>query len=160
MNKNQYILLALVAGLVLVAGVYVAWPKDTAVLPPVSPNGTPAPTPTPTPINPPPPAYMPQDGQIQPVLPLEDQADYIIDITSSGFSPASLTIKQGESIIWTSRDRNGSHQIVSTGSPQNSAMNSTVLKLGESWRATFNSKGTFNYQDKLNSQFKGSIIVE
>lgn len=136
------------------------WPKDQAVLPPVSPNGTPTPMPAPTPINPPPPAYMPKDGQIQPVLPLEDQADYIIDVTASGFSPVTLKIMQGESVIWTSRDKFGKHQIVSTGSPQNPAMNSTVLNLGESWRATFNSKGTFNYQDKLNPQFKGSIIVE
>lgn len=117
--------------------------------------------------NPPAPqAYVPKDGEIEPVLPLNQQADHVIDITSGGFSPNSLTITKGDSVIWTSRDRSARHQIISTGvkypeaGPNGTKMDSTVLVLGESWRTTFDVAGTWYYADKLNSSFTGVIIVQ
>ena len=157
MQDNKYIALGVVISLLIVGSiVFVAKfmnPNDNIVAPPST---------VPQPVgvtNPPPAPYAPQDGAIQPVIPLAEQADYIVDITPVGFSPDILRVKKGNSVIWTSRDKYNSHQIVSTGTKY-PGMDSPPLKLGESWRVTFNTVGTWTYQDKLHPNLKGTIIVE
>lgn len=161
MSKQNRIAIAVVVGLVAVAGTAVFMQFDGANLAPGVPTAPPPNVTPPSTDNPtPPPVYVPKDGPIQPVQPIESQADYIIDITPIGFSPEILKIKKGDSVIWTSRDKYNSHQVVSIGSPKYAKMDSPVLKLGESFRATFDVVGTFQYQDKLHPNLKGTIIVE
>ncbi|HEY4496783.1 MAG TPA: hypothetical protein VI432_01360 [Candidatus Paceibacterota bacterium] len=105
------------------------------------------------------------DGAIIPTVPLSRQANQIIDITTIGFSPSETTIDKGDSIIWTNRDRN-SHKLQATGAiyPEDgdcgSKLNScAALKLGDSWKVTFNVSGEWNYRDELNPQFTGVVTV-
>jgi plastocyanin len=113
------------------------------------------------------PPYVPKDGVLTQVsVPLEKQADYIIDITAIGFSPAELDIKSGQSVIWTNRNRNLHWVASSTKNPYpekgscGSKFNSCRgLKLGESFRLTFETRGRWEYSDKLNPQFTGVVIV-
>ena len=110
------------------------------------------------------PAYVPKDGLIsQVVVPIEKQADAIIDITTVGFSPQKVNIKAGQSVIWTNRDK-ALHWVVIGPSAQkgicDGAMDSCRgLKQGESFRATFK-VGTWNYFDKLNPKFTGTVIAK
>ena len=113
-------------------------------------------------------AYVsPENGMVSPVVPLSAQSDYIIDITTAGFSPAELTIKKGESIIWTNRSKAG-HWIEPIGDniyPEEgdcgSKLDSCVaLRLGESFKVTFNVAGVWGFHDKLNPEFSGTITVE
>ncbi|MCL5006894.1 MAG: hypothetical protein M1153_02010 [Patescibacteria group bacterium] len=109
----------------------------------------------------------PAVGIVQPVLPINEQANVIVDITAAGFSPQIVTIKPGESVIWTNRDR-AEHWIAPDQSnpyPSNgtcgSAFNSCRgLNLGESFRFTFTKIGTWDYYDKLNPKFVGQVIVQ
>ena len=115
-----------------------------------------------------PPPYVPHDGVIsQVVVPIEQQADEVIDITTVGFSPTEVDIKAGQSIIWTNRDKAQHWIIVDSSTPYpdkgtcGSAFNSCRgLKLGENFRLTFKTVGTWNYYDKLNPKFTGAVVVK
>lgn len=160
MNKNYLIWLGGAAAAVALG--LTAWiGGNSYVAPPATPPGTPANSPVS------PPDYYPADGMVKPVVPIEKQANYIIDITTAGFSPAELKVKKGDSIIWTNRDK-AKHQIMADAAmsyPEKgecgSKLNSCVsLSLGDSFRVTFNEIGVWKYSDKLNPKFTGIVIVE
>lgn len=78
-----------------------------------------------------------------------------VAVTSSGFSPASAAVSVGDTVTWTSLDREGtSHQIVfddGSGSP--------VLQSGQSWSRVFDAKGTFAYHDGRHPTLKATVVV-
>lgn len=111
---------------------------------------------------------IPTTGVItQNLVPIEKMADKAVDITSVGFSPSSITIKQGGSVIWTVRDKS-SHWIEATSSdpyPESGTCGNlfnscNAISLGQSFRMTFNKVGTWNYYDKLHPQFTGTVVVQ
>lgn len=100
-----------------------------------------------------------------------------IEITSSGFSPNSLTISQGEEVIfinkvssvsWPASAVHPTHKVYpgSDINKCNTAEENKIfdacrgLKQGESYSFTFNEKGNWKYHDHLNSKLWGEIIVE
>ncbi len=113
--------------------------------------------------------YIPRIGIIsQALVPVENMANYEIDVTSIGFSPGQITIKKGQSIVWTVRDKS-SHWIQSNPSapyPDSGTCGATTfdscrgLNLGESFRMTFDRTGTWSYYDRLNPQFTGTVVVQ
>ncbi len=98
-------------------------------------------------------------------------SENIITITSSGFSPSTLTVAQGTTVTFVNED-SSAHRPASnphpshTGYPEEgtcsgSAFDScTNLAEGESWSFTFNQIGEWGYHDHLNSGLSGTIIVE
>ena len=96
---------------------------------------------------------------------------HTIEITSSGFSPSSLTIKQGDTVAFVNKD-SAPHWTASAFHPTHSAypesggcIGSTFdackgLSQGESWSFTFNEVGEWKYHDHLSSGDTGTIIVE
>ncbi len=167
MQDKKYIALGILISLFVVAAIVVALKfmgfnlHQEGVTPPVVTPPTPGVTPPPVE------QYVPKDGVINPIIPIESQADFIIDILPIGFSPETLKVKQGDSVIWTNRDKYNSHQIVSTGQkyPEQGTCGTKMdacetIDLGESFRVTFNVLGTWTYEDKLHPQYKGTIIVE
>ena len=86
----------------------------------------------------------------------------VVNITSSGFSPANITINAGGSVIW----RNGNsanHNVSSAPHPIHttySPLNLGVIKPGESKSLTFPTAGTYKYHDHLNPSLTGSVTVE
>ncbi len=158
---NKYLIWGGVLILVLL-GVLVLYPSNPGVpvptpIPPSPVTATPPVAPTYTP---------PNNGPVQPIMPLSKQADYVIDITTVGFSPDKIVIKKGDSIIWTNRDR-ANHQLATAAgntyadNGPTAAVNSCgVLKLGDSCKITFTAVGAWNYYDKLNAKFTGSVTVQ
>jgi len=78
-----------------------------------------------------------------------------VAVTSSGFAPASAAVSAGDTVTWTSLDREGtSHQILfedGSGSP--------VLQSGQSWSRVFDTRGTFAYHDGRHPALKGTVVV-
>lgn len=109
--------------------------------------------------------YVPKDGVItQVVIPIEQQADEVIDITSAGFSPEEINVTRGTSVLWTNRDKSA-HWVYGPSYPDRGGCGSKFdscvgLKLGENFRITFNRAGIWDYSDKLNPQFTGKVIVQ
>lgn len=100
-----------------------------------------------------------------------------IEITSAGFNPKELTIKQGDTVTWINKDANG-HWPASAKHPTHevypgsgigkcgTAEQSKILdacqdiKQDGSWIFIFNEKGTWAYHDHSNPTLFGKIIVE
>lgn len=84
-------------------------------------------------------------------------------INEDEFSPATLKIKAGTTVIWQN-DNSQSHYIESDPYPTHTdlpGLNSkTSFGKNATYEYTFNQKGTFGYHDRLNPTYHGTIVVE
>ena len=78
-----------------------------------------------------------------------------VQIKSTGFVPATVTINQDDSVTWTNTDTKD-HQVVANGG----SFASPILKKGQSYTHAFRSGGTFRYHDGLHPTLKGTVIVK
>ena len=99
MQDKKYIAISLLIGLTIVGVLFFSRLEANKQTSSVAPSDSTLPVP------PQADKYIPKDGAIEPTIPIESQADYVIDVTAIGFSPESLKVKKGDSVIWTSRDR-------------------------------------------------------
>jgi plastocyanin len=77
-----------------------------------------------------------------------------VQITNRGFSPASVTINQDDSVTWRNTDTRN-HQVVANGGQ----FASPILRPGRSYTRTFRSGGTFRYHDGLFPSRRGTVVV-
>jgi plastocyanin len=75
-----------------------------------------------------------------------------VQVTDSGFTPATVSIQSGDSVNWTN---NGSalHRIVVSGAPC-----AVALEPSQSASCTFSTPGTFSYSNAAGT-FSGTIKV-
>jgi plastocyanin len=79
-----------------------------------------------------------------------------INIYSTGFSPKSVTITEGDTVIWTDRDSTGYHQILA----DKGQFVSPILKKNQSFSYTFKAAGTYTYKDELHPKLSGTVTVK
>lgn len=77
-----------------------------------------------------------------------------VQITKTGFVPASVTINANDAVTWKNADK-VNHQVVANGGQ----FASPILGPGQSYTHTFTRGGTFHYHDALHTGLKGTIIV-
>jgi plastocyanin len=77
-----------------------------------------------------------------------------VNITSTAFKPASVTIATGDSIKWTNKDTK-THQVVSNSG----AFASAIISPNHAYKHTFNTAGTYRYHDGLHPSLTGKIVV-
>ena len=95
---------------------------------------------------------------------IEKETQYIetreVQITSTGFEPATILVKPGTQIIWTNLDESP-HKISSEPSTLGTITSKEAITLGESFGFIFSKPGTFNYNDSFNpTKFTGTVIVK
>jgi plastocyanin len=78
-----------------------------------------------------------------------------INIFGSGFSPASTTITQGDTVTWVNRD-NANHQVLG----DKGQFVSPILTRNHTYSFTFNAAGTYTYKDELHPRLTGKIVVK
>jgi plastocyanin len=78
-----------------------------------------------------------------------------INIYSSGFSPSSVTVTAGDTVIWTNRD-SADHQVLAT----HGEFVSAILHRGQSFAFTFKAAGTYRYKDELHPRLTGTVAVK
>lgn len=87
----------------------------------------------------------------------------LVAITATGFNPATIKVKVGQSVNWTNQDAK-SHQVASDPHPSHdglSGLEGDPLAKGESYGFTFDKAGTFTYHDHLDPlKLKGTVVVE
>lgn len=145
MSRNTAVAAIVVIVLVL-AGWFFLRPKGTTT-PEVS-----QPTPTST-------ASESASPQASPSATMTEK---VVTISSTGFSPKSITIKAGESITWANSD-SANHTVNSSPHPVHTdypPLNLGVIKPGESKSLSFPKAGTYKYHDHLNPSLFGSVTVE
>jgi plastocyanin len=84
-----------------------------------------------------------------------DKTAGAVKIRNFAFSPASLTIKKGESVTWTNEDST-SHTIAS----DSNVFQSGTLANGQTFSFTFNTAGQFPYHCSIHPMMKAMIIVQ
>jgi plastocyanin len=77
-----------------------------------------------------------------------------VQIKSTGFVPAAVTVNQNDSVTWTNTDTKD-HQVVANGG----SFASAILKPGKTYTHAFRAGGTFHYHDGLHPTLKGTITV-
>lgn len=114
---------------------------------------------------------------LEKVTPPQPQT-HTVNFTASGYSPATLTIKQGDTVKWVNLAGNGTtftwpasddhptHKDYPGTDNAKCGQNEKLfdacnsLGLNATFEFTFNVKGTWNYHDHLNSGLMGIIKVE
>jgi len=108
-----------------------------------------------------------QEQTTQPTPPAENT----VEITSSGFSPNTLTITAGDTVAFVNKDTN-SHWPASAVHPTHTlypesggCLGSTFdackgLAQEEAFSFKFDQKGTWKYHDHLNPGLTGTIVVQ
>ena len=92
----------------------------------------------------------------------EGPIEKIVEITSLGFSPETLTINSGDKVTWTNK---GSRSVwpASNNHPTHAIYSGfdslERLNTGESYSFTFDKIGTWNYHDHLSPSMMGTIVV-
>ncbi len=93
-------------------------------------------------------------------------ATTIVTVTSGGFSPSSVSIAEGDTVLWENRDSISSHSVYSTPHPAHTDY--PALNLGEMDKEiptldtvtlTFNQSGVYTYHDHLFPALTGSVTV-
>ncbi len=114
-------------------------------------NNQSTPTGSTNPASSPTPPSSTNSGQTQPT-----SKTYNVGIQNLAFSPQSLAINAGDTVIWTNKD-SVSHTITSDSGTE---LNSGIISNGETYSHTFNTAGTFNYHCSIHTSMKAKIIVQ
>jgi LPXTG-motif cell wall-anchored protein len=78
-----------------------------------------------------------------------------VAIADFSFSPASITIDQGDSVTWTNNGPTA-HSATANGGE----FNTGILKAGQSSSHTFSQAGTFSYFCQPHPFMKGTVVVQ
>jgi plastocyanin len=81
-----------------------------------------------------------------------------VTIKDLKFNPAKLTIKPGETVVWTNKD-DKDHTVVSDDRDEKTGFKSDNLSSGDTFKHTFDKKGKFGYSCSYHPRMKGTIIV-
>lgn len=104
----------------------------------------------------------PDTNQQQPKAAIQSAGT--ISINANGFTPATIKIKQGQSITWTNTD-DKPHQPATDPYPAQNGLagfkSEEPLNKNETFSFTFDKPGTYTYHDNLNPlKLKGTVVVE
>lgn len=77
-----------------------------------------------------------------------------IQVTKNGFTPSTVTVNAGDTVVWHNADTK-THQVVA----DNGTFASPALAAGASWSYTANKSGTFTYRDAYATAHKATLKV-
>jgi plastocyanin len=78
-----------------------------------------------------------------------------INIYGSTFSPKSVTITEGDTVVWYNHD-NANHQVYA----YKGEFVSAILRPKQRFSFTFRAPGTYGYKDELHPKLTGKVIVK
>lgn len=78
-----------------------------------------------------------------------------IQISSFSFSPASLTVKVGDTVTWTNQDSVGH-----SATADDKSFDTGILGQGKSGTITFSKAGTYTYYCSVHTSMSGTIVVQ
>ncbi len=81
---------------------------------------------------------------------------YRVRTANFAFSPATLTIKEGDTVTWTNND-NAPHTITSDS---DSEIDSSPFENGQTFSHTFSQAGTYKYHCAVHTGMRGEVVVQ
>lgn len=82
-------------------------------------------------------------------------SSHTVDIEAVAFSPATLEVKSGDTVIWKNKDP-FPHNVAA----ENKDFRSGDIQGGQSWKFKAGKKGTFSYVCTLHPNMKAVLIVK
>lgn len=76
-------------------------------------------------------------------------------IQNFSFSPATITVKSGDTVTWTNKDSMGHSATADDGS-----FDTGIISQGQSKSITFKKPGTYTYHCSVHPYMKGTVIVK
>ncbi len=80
-----------------------------------------------------------------------------IEVNNMKFSPASVTIKVGDTVVWKFDDKYP-HEVQGIGDSA-LGINSPIFNKGE-WSHVFTIPGTYRYMCTLHPDMRGTVVVQ
>ena len=84
----------------------------------------------------------------------DDDSDHAVSIKDMKFSPASITIKPGQTVTWTNNDDHDHTVTADDGS-----FKSDKLGHGDTFQHKFEKKGKYKYACSYHPREKGTVVV-
>jgi plastocyanin len=88
-----------------------------------------------------------------PATPTSAKAD--VSINNFSFSPVSVAINKGMTVVWTNNDSIGHTIAADSGNGPGSG----VVNPGETYAFTFNTPGIFSYHCSIHPSMKATVVV-
>ena len=88
--------------------------------------------------------------------PAQTSSTVNIDISGFAFNPSLITIKAGDTIVWTNMD-SAPHTVTSTSGKE---LESKTLDKGDTYSHTFTQAGTYDYFCAIHHGMRAKVIVE
>ncbi|MBO2452970.1 cupredoxin domain-containing protein [Actinomadura barringtoniae] len=79
-----------------------------------------------------------------------------VQMKGSAFSPATVSVRAGDTVIWTNLDQ-VPHDVVTTSGPQ--SVRGPLLQRGRSWSFTFRTPGTYSYYCSIHPDMRAQAVV-
>lgn len=89
--------------------------------------------------------------------PVAVAAAHHVMIENYAYSPATITVRAGDTVTWTNHDE-AQHDVVTTSGP--SSFRSPLLAKGQSWSYTFSAAGTYSYYCSLHPDMRAKAIAQ
>lgn len=86
----------------------------------------------------------------------------VVTVTRAGFSPATVTVKAGDTVKWVNND-SIDHDVSSAVHPTHKVyppLNLGVVKPGASLTLEFTEVGSYKYHDHLSPKLFGTVVVQ
>jgi plastocyanin len=80
---------------------------------------------------------------------------HTVTVDAVRFSPADLTVKAGDSIVWLNKDI-----VAHTATTLKTGFDSEMIKPGKSWRHTVKRKGEFSYTCSFHPSMNAVLRVK
>jgi plastocyanin len=138
--NNKYIVVLIVA-IIVVGGLYYF----------VNQNSNIVSNPTQNPVSDQTPASTTTKPMTNPA-PVAPQVIHYISISGFAFVPSSITVRKGETIVWTNKDT-APHTV--TGGD----LQSSPLGQNQTYSFTYDKTGTFSYRCSIHPSMRGTITV-
>ncbi len=133
------------------------------VVPVPVPVAVPEPVPVPVPetiVEPEPVAVaVPEPAPVPETIAEPAGQTFEISIDKMAFSNETITIKKGDTIVWTNNDVNA-HTVTVTQGPAPDKFDSNLVRPGQMFSHKFTIKGTYYYKCSLHPVMRGKIIIE
>jgi plastocyanin len=82
-----------------------------------------------------------------------------VTLKDIAINPASITVKKGATVTWTNEDSVG-HDVTSTGGPAKFKSGSSGgMAMGDTFKHTFTTPGTYKYVCTVHPNMKGTVVV-
>ena len=83
--------------------------------------------------------------------------EHIVDVDNFAFTPQTITVNLGDSVVWEFRQASAPHNVVSLDGPV--PFNSGVPQGHGSFRVVFDVAGTYHYICQIHPSMTGTVIV-